>query len=141
MRFGRFDQARRRLERLSRLDPFDHEISYIYSQALRLAGDAAKAKVEGDRAAKLRKEHEQIVQLRFSIVKDPNDVASRYQVARWMFEHGHADEGLKWAKEILRADPRHAGIHRVLAEYYAGHGDPGLANYHRTMASSSQDAK
>ena len=58
-----------------------------------------------------------------------------------MFEHGHADEGLKWAREILRADPHHGGIHQVLADYYAGHGDPGLANYHRTMASSSQDAR
>ena len=83
----------------------------------------------------------QIVQLRFNILKDPNDLASRCEVARWMFEHGHADEGLKWAKEILRADPRHAGIHRALADYYAAHGNPGLANYHRTMASSSQDAR
>ena len=48
-----------------------------------------------------------------------------------MMEHGHEDEGLKWTKEILRADPRHAPTHRVLAEYYARHGEPGLANYHR----------
>ncbi|MHB1556333.1 MAG: tetratricopeptide repeat protein [Isosphaeraceae bacterium] len=141
LRFGRFDQARRRLERLSQLDPYDHEISYSYAQALRLSGHAEKARIETARAARLRKEHEQIVQLRFNIVKDPNDVPARYQVARWMFEHGHADEGLKWAREILRADPHHAGIHRVLAEYYAAHGDPGLANYHRSMASSGQDAR
>ena len=29
----------------------------------------------------------------------------------------------------------------ILADYYAQHGDSGLANYHRTMASSSQEAK
>ncbi len=141
LRFGRFDQARRRLEHLAQLDPFDHEISYSYAQALRLSGHAEKARTETERAARLRKEHEQIVQLRFNIVKDPNDVQSRYQVARWMFEHGHADEGLKWAREILRANPHHTEIHRVLAEYYAAHGDPGLANYHRSMASSGQDAR
>ncbi len=141
LRFGRFDQARRRLERLSRLDPYDHEVSYTYAQALRLSGHLDQARIESERAARLRKEHEQIVQLRFSIVKDPNDVKARYQVARWMFEHGHADEGLKWAREILRADPHHSGIHQMLASYYAAHGDPGLANYHRTMATSSQEAR
>ena len=58
-----------------------------------------------------------------------------------MLGHGHTDEGLKWAREILRADPRHAPTHRILAEHFAKHGDPGLANYHRAMASSSQDAR
>jgi predicted Zn-dependent protease len=141
LRFGRFAQARRRLELLTQIDPFDPEIRYSYSQALKLLGEPDKARVEAERAARLRKEHEQIVQLRSNILKDPNDLASRYQVAKWMFEHGHADEGLKWAKEILRANPRYAGIHQVLADYYGEHGDPGLANYHRTMASSSQDAR
>ena len=141
MRFGRFEQGRRRLELLTQIDPYDHEVRYTYSQALRLAGDHARSRVESERAAQLRKEHDEIVKLRFNILKDSNDLASRFEVARWMFEHGHADEGLKWAKEILRADPRHAGIHRALADYYAKHGDPGLANYHRTMALSSQDAR
>ena len=38
MRFGRFDQACRRLELLTQIDPFDHEIRYTYSQALRVVG-------------------------------------------------------------------------------------------------------
>lgn len=140
MRYGRFPQARKRLELLVQIDPYDHEIRYSYAQALRMVGETDKARVENDRATQLRKEHEQIVQLRFNILKDPNDVASRFEVCRWMFEHGHADEGMKWAKEILRADPHHAGIHRVLAEYYARNGDPGLANYHRTMAAAGQNS-
>jgi tetratricopeptide (TPR) repeat protein len=141
MRFGRFGQARRRLELLTQIDPYDHEIRYSYSQALKLVGEPDKARIEAERAAQLRKDQEQIIQLRYTILKDPNDLASRYQVAQWMFSHGHADEGLKWAREILRADPRHAPTHRALGDYYARHGDPGLANYHRTMASSSQDAR
>ncbi len=141
MRFGRFEQGRRRLELLTQIDPYDHEFRYTYSQALRMVGDLARSRVEGERAAQLRKEHDDLLKLNSKILKDPNDLASRFEVARWMFEHGHADEGLKWAKEILRADPHHASIHRTLADYYAKHGDPGLANYHRTMASSSQDAR
>jgi tetratricopeptide (TPR) repeat protein len=141
LRFGRFAEARRRLELLTQVEPFDHEIRYSYAQALRLVGDQAKARAEAERAAQLRKEHEHIVQLRFKILKDPADLASRFEVARWMLDHGHANEGLKWAKEILRADPRHAATHQALADYYAKQGDPGLANYHRAMATSSQDAR
>ena len=53
------------------------------------------------------------------MLKNPQDLDTRFKVAKWMMEHGHEDEGLKWTKEILRADPRHAPTHRVLADYYA----------------------
>ena len=58
-----------------------------------------------------------------------------------MFDHGHEDEGLKWTKEILRADPRHAPTHRMLAEYYDKQGDAGLANYHRLSATADEDER
>jgi tetratricopeptide (TPR) repeat protein len=141
LRLGRSAQARRRLELLVQIEPFDHEIRYAYAQALRSAGDPEKARAEGERAAQLRKEHDRIVQLRSDILKDPNDLASRLEVARWMLEHGHAEEGLGWAREILRSHPRHAPTHRALADYFAGHGDPGLANYHRAMASGGGDSR
>ncbi len=63
---------------------------------------------------------------------------SRLKVARWMLEHGHAEEGLGWTKEILRGDPSHAPTHRTLADYYQKRGEAGLANYHRLMAASSK---
>jgi tetratricopeptide (TPR) repeat protein len=141
LRFGRFAQARRRLELLTQIEPFEHEIRYSYAQALKFLGESEKARVESERAAQLRKEQEEMLQLRARILDDPKDQASRLQVARWMLNHGHVDEGLKWTKEILRADPHHAPTHQVLADYYATHGDPGLANYHRTMASSGQDRR
>jgi tetratricopeptide (TPR) repeat protein len=135
-RLGRFAQACQRYELLTRIDPYDHEIHYSYAQALKLGGDAARARSEGELAARLRKEHDHIIQLRYNILQDPNDLKSRSEVARWMLEHGHAEEGLKWTREVLRADPRHVATHRALAEYYQKHGDPGLANYHRLMANS-----
>jgi tetratricopeptide (TPR) repeat protein len=141
MRFGRFAQARRRLERLTQIEPFDHEIRYMYSQALKFVGESEKARQESERATQLRKEQDEMLQLRARILSDPNDQASRLQVALWMLGHGHVDEGLKWTKEILRADPHHAATHRALADYYASHGDPGLANYHRMMASGGADVR
>jgi Flp pilus assembly protein TadD len=135
IRSGRFDQARRRLERLTQIEPYDHIIRYSYAQALKLAGEPEKARIESERAVRMRDEQDRLVELRSIILKHPNDMSSRCEVARWMLTHGHADEGLKWANEILRADPRHAPTHRALAEYHAANGNPGLANYHRALAS------
>jgi tetratricopeptide (TPR) repeat protein len=141
LRFGRFPAARRRLELLIQIEPFDHGIRYSYAQALKFVGEPEKARVESERAKQLREDEARIVRLRSKIVDDPHDMASRLEVARWMLNHGHQDEGLKWTKEIFRADPHHSATHQVLADYYATHGDPGLANYHRTMASTGRDAR
>ncbi|HZW32923.1 MAG TPA: tetratricopeptide repeat protein [Isosphaeraceae bacterium] len=135
LRLGRYDRACQRFERLIPIEPYDHEVRYAYAQALKLNGDAARARTETELAGRLRKEHDHMLQFRYHL-KDPNDVASRYEVAKWLLEHGHAEEGLKWTREVLRADPRHAPTHRLLADYYQRHGDPGLANYHQLMASS-----
>jgi tetratricopeptide (TPR) repeat protein len=134
LRLGRVQKACERLKLLSQIEPYDHEVRYSYAQALRMAGDYILSRSELEFAARLRQEHDQIVQLRYVVLKNPQDMGARFQIAKWMMEHGHEDEGLKWTKEILRADPRHAPTHGVLADYYAKHGEPGLANYHRLSA-------
>jgi Flp pilus assembly protein TadD len=139
LRLGRIPQACARLKLSSEIEPFDHEVRYSYAQALKLAGQADQSKKELEQAARLRSEHDQIVQLRYSLLKNPSDLDSRFQIAKWMLEHGHEDEGLKWTKEILRAQPRHAQTHRVLADYYTRHGQTGLANFHRLSAEDSTD--
>ena len=82
-----------------------------------------------------------IVQLQTRILNDPNDVASRLELARWMLESGQVEEGLKRTREVLRTDPDHGPTHRLLADYYARRGDHGLANYHRVRSSTAQEAK
>jgi tetratricopeptide (TPR) repeat protein len=134
LRLGKVPEACAQLKLLCEIQPFDHEVRYLYAQARKLAGDADQAKREFEQAARLRKEHDQIVQLRYAVLKNPGDLDTRFQVARWMLKHGHEDEGLKWTKEILRANPRHAQTHGALAEYYSKHGEPGLANFHRLSA-------
>ena len=134
LRLGRIDQACRHFELLNEIEPYDHEARYSYAQALKLAGRTEQSRKELDQATRLRKEHDELIQLRYSVLKNPGDLDSRWKVAKWMIEHGHEDEGLKWTKEILRANPRHAPTHRTLADYYAKHGQAGLANYHRYSA-------
>ena len=134
LRLGRIREACERLTLLAEIEPYDHEVRYLYAQALKLAGNVSQAKKEFEQAARLRKEHDQIVQLRYAVLKNPSDLDNRFRVASWMMDHGHEDEGLKWTKEILRANPRHAQTHGLLADYYSKHKEPGLANFHRLSA-------
>ena len=135
LRFGRFEQASKRFETLTQIEPYDHEIRYSFAQALKLAGNTQRAQTENEVAARLRKDHDQLLPLRLNLLKNPNDVESQFMVAKWMLEHGHDEEGLKWTKVLLRTNPNHTPTHQILAEYYQKHGEPGLANYHRLMTS------
>ncbi len=54
-------------------------------------------------------------------------------------EHGHADEAVEWANLVLRSDPSHPAMNRLLADYYRKKGQLGLANFHETHAEKSSD--
>jgi tetratricopeptide (TPR) repeat protein len=140
MRLRRFSDACRRLEVLKEVAPYDPEIRYSYAQALRHSGDDLRSRHEFELAARFRREQDQIVELRHKLLKTPGDLAPRFELARWMLKHGHEKEGLAWTQEILRTDPNHRPTHWLLVDYYQKKSQLGLANYHRTMASISQDA-
>ncbi len=135
LRLGRFQKACERFEFLARAEPFNHEIRFLHAQALELLGQNARAREEESEAARLRKEHDRMLTLRYNLSRHPNDLDARFQFARWLVEFGQPDEGLRWTKEIFRTNPRHAPTHRLLADYYRKQGDNGLANYHQLMSS------
>lgn len=139
LRRGRYRDARDRLETLTRIEPFDADIRYSFAQALRLVGDDARFRAESERAGQLRKENVRVDELRNALLRKPGDVDARYEVARWMLDHGHQAEALDWTAVILRASPNHAPTHRLLADYYQRQGNAGLANYHRMMAGPGQE--
>jgi tetratricopeptide (TPR) repeat protein len=139
IRLGRFQKACERLRLLTEIQPYEYEVRYSYAQSLKLSGDHARSRIETEHAARLRKEQDHILQLRTSLLSDPNNAAIRFEVAKWMLENGHEKEDLKWTAEILRAEPRHGPTHRLLADYYQKHGNSGRANYHNLMATTGQD--
>jgi tetratricopeptide (TPR) repeat protein len=136
MRLGRLEKACERFEVATKIDPFDHEVRSSYAQALKLLGRDNRARVESAEAARLREQNDLMMKYRFNLLEHPNDLDARFQVARWLIESGHPDEGLRWTKEILRSNPSHTPTHRVLANYYRKQGETGLANYHQLMSSS-----
>jgi tetratricopeptide (TPR) repeat protein len=139
LRQGRFQQACDRLRLLTEIQPYEYDVRYAFAQALKLAGDLSRSRIEDAHAARLREEQEHILTLRTSLRSHPDNPAIRFEVAKWMIENGHVQEGLNWTSEILRAEPRHGPTHRLLADYYQKQGKPGQANYHRLMATTEPD--
>ena len=135
LRNGRFDRARDRLKAAVDVAPDDVEVRYQYAQALKSAGDHARAAEETAAAARLRKEQQNIDEIRKALVQRPADAGLRYEAAKWLIEHGHEKEGLEWTELILRQSPHHPGTCRLLADYHAKKGNVGLANYYRLAAS------
>ena len=135
IRAGRFDQARRRLERLTQIEPFDHFVRYSYAQALKLAGEPEKA---AHRVGACDADARRAGPARPAPVHHPQESRRPGLAMRGRPVDAHPRprrRGPEVGQRDPRADPRHAPTHQALAEHYAANGNPGLANYHRTMAS------
>jgi Flp pilus assembly protein TadD len=139
LRRGDFSRSCERLRAAIEIDPYDPDSHYNYAQALKFMGDDQQSRAEAELSARLRKEHERMTDIRDNLLKSPNDQKLRLDAAAWLLAHGHDDEGLAWAAQIIGAQPTHGPIHRLLADYYQRKGNAGLANYHRSLIAAGQD--
>jgi tetratricopeptide (TPR) repeat protein len=135
-RRGRFGTALEFLNRAISLDPADPKL--LYSRGIVLTRLGRRAEGEADLRKHKTLEHDsaELNHLREHLNEDPNNIDYRFGIARWMIEHGQYDAGVKWAKLILAAHPNHAPTNRLLADYYQGRGESGLANFYRLQAES-----
>lgn len=131
---GRFRPALEFFDRAVALNADEPEVHYQRGIVLTWLGRADEAREEAEETSRLRKEKEEIDALLDALRKSPQDASSQYAVARWLFEHGHPDEGLRWAEKNVREHPKHAETHRLLADYHQQRGDAGLANFHKLQA-------
>jgi tetratricopeptide (TPR) repeat protein len=130
----RFQSGLEFLDRAVALNADEPEVHYQRSLALTWLGRAEEAKKETEETARLRKDKEEIDALLNDLRRSPKDESIQYAAARWLFEHGHPEEGLRWAEKNVREHPSHAQTHRLLADYYQRQGNAGLANLHRIQA-------
>ncbi len=137
---GNPQRARDRLQEVIKIDPFDPDTHFNLARALRLLGDPTTAKIHDDLAQKLRGEHSRMADLRSSLVKKPKDIAIRIEIAEWLLNHAHDDEGLLWAKQILHDHPGHEPTIRLLIDYYGRKKNPGQANYYRMLLQQAEPA-
>jgi tetratricopeptide (TPR) repeat protein len=133
---GRFELGLAFMDQATRFDAGEPEVHYQRSLVLTRLGRTALAKAERDTSARLREEREHIQKLLTEMLVAPGDLDHQFDAARWLFEHGHPEEGLRWTEKILRDQPRHAKTNLLLADYYEKKGSPGLANFYRLQAKS-----
>jgi tetratricopeptide (TPR) repeat protein len=131
---GRFEAALKYYDRAVKSDPFDHANRYQRMLILVRLGKEVEATAEREVAQRLKDELKRFNQISRDLLKNPHDSQLRSEAARWLMDHGHEDEAVDWANLVLRADPAHPAMNRLLADYYRTKGELGLANYHETHA-------
>lgn len=139
LRRGRFESALHYRDLALKSDPFDRGNRYERMLILTRLGRKAEAELERRTVERLQKEQERFGQLSRDLRAKPLDSELRAQAACWLLEHGHEDEAIEWANLVLRSDPSHPTLNRLLADYYRKKGQPGLANLYEARAASPAD--
>lgn len=135
-RRGDWSGALNLLDRATALSPADIPSRYSRSVVLGRLGRTKEARAEQAATARLREDLKSLNAARSRLVADPRDRDSQLAVARWMFDHAHADEGARWAERILVERPGDPDASRLLADYHQRRGETGLANFHRLHAAA-----
>jgi predicted Zn-dependent protease len=138
LRQGEIAAALAWLDRAARLRPHDPAIRYHRSTGLARLGRREEARAEQEAADRLRRDESELSRAQQALLRDPMNVGLQAEIARWMLEHDHETEGLRWARKILGERPGHPETNRLMADYYQSHGQPGLANYHRLQSAPSR---
>jgi tetratricopeptide (TPR) repeat protein len=131
---GRIEEALASFDRAAGLAPDDQEIAYQQSLLLARLGRPDEANRMRARSERLKADAAEIERLRDALVRDPNNVELQHETARWLIEHGHAEEGIRWAEQALKLRPGHRPTCLLLAEHYEEAGQPDLASYYRFEA-------
>ena len=137
LRLGHFESALQYLDRSIQIDPFDHGNRYQRMLVLTRLGRKTEADAERQAVERIRKEQDEFGKISRELVRAPLDTGLRFEAARWLIKHGHEDEALEWANLVLRTDPAHPQMNRLLADYYRSRHQLGLANFHEAHAAPS----
>jgi tetratricopeptide (TPR) repeat protein len=138
LRRGELAAALAWLDRAIRLQPHDMANHYHRGLCLARLGRRAEANTEQEAAERLRQDDVELVKIQRALLHDPENIELQARVANWLIEHGHEQEGLRWARKILSERPEHAAANRMLADQYERRGQSGLANYHRLQAARAR---
>jgi tetratricopeptide (TPR) repeat protein len=134
---GKLDSALSWLDTALAIDAEELELHYLRGLVLARLGRKDEARSEQEVTARLRRDKEELTKLLEALNASPRDVTLQYNASRWLFEHGHPEEGMRWAEKILRAQPSHPETNRLVADYYEMKGEPALARPYRLQSGPS----
>src|SRR5262249_7849800 len=137
-RSGQLDSALSLLDRALEINAEEDELHYLRGLVLWRLQRKDEALVEQKVAARLRQDKSELSQLLGALYATPLDLTLQYNASRWLFEHGHPEEGLRWAEKILREQPSHPETNRLVAAYYEKRGDPKLAQFYRLKSGQGE---
>ena len=138
-RRGKSTSALAFFDKAIEVDATEPEVHYQRSLVLARLGRTAEARAEQEASVRLRQDKNKLDQLLKDLHRSPNDLQLQFNAARWLFDHGHPEEGLRWTEKILRERPQHPETNRLLADYYEKQGNRGLANFYRVQAGEQGD--
>jgi tetratricopeptide (TPR) repeat protein len=139
LRLGHLDAALLYFDRAVKVNPFNHWNRYQRMLVLARLGKKAEAAAERPTVEQLRNDQERYGKITRDLLRNPLDPQLRCEAARWLMAHGYDDEAIDWAHLVLRDDPSHPAMNRLLADYYRKKGQLGLANFHETHVQTSSD--
>ncbi|MDR3635632.1 MAG: tetratricopeptide repeat protein [Isosphaeraceae bacterium] len=125
------------LDRAVNVAPFEVDIRYTRSLLYARVGRRDDMAHEQAIVQRLRAEHGRLNELRESLLRAPGDDDLKAELGRWMLDHGHDEEGRRWAAEVLRRRPGHPLANQLLVTYHTRRGEAGLANFYRSQAEPS----
>jgi predicted Zn-dependent protease len=131
---GNVTEAETYLRRATARRPYDRQTNYVLYQCLEQLGRKAEAETYRARADAIDADLKRVDELLAEVLKAPQAVAPRYELAVTCLRVGQEEEALTWLAGILRDAPDHGPTHRILAEYYERAGQPERAAYHRRRA-------
>jgi tetratricopeptide (TPR) repeat protein len=141
---GHPEEAVSWLRRSLDTDPFDPEACYMLAQALR----QTRAKTDADailaRGKHIEEDRQRLHEIMAQLSWKPGEAPLRREAGLLCLRNGQQEEGLRWLKGAVQADPTDQAAHRALAEYYDRVDQPELARKHREesgAAGSFQPAK
>jgi tetratricopeptide (TPR) repeat protein len=137
LRRGQLDAALDYINQAVKADPFDHWKRYQRMLVLSRLGKKAEANVEREAVEKLKSDQARLSVIRIELLARPLDSRLRSEAAQWLMEHGHEDEAVEWANLVLRSEPAHSAMNRLLADFYRKKGSLGLANFHEAHVQQS----
>ncbi len=115
-------------------DPFNPTVRYDRMLVLASLGRKAEADAERRRIEQIKFEQERFDRLSLELVRNPGNTQLQSEAAQWLMSHARQEEGVAWANLVLRTDPSHPAINRLLADYFRKKGQFGLANMHEVHA-------
>ena len=137
IRRNRYEAALSYLDRAMLADPFDYVNRSQRMWILARLGRISKASAERQAVERIRSDQEEFARIHREAFRDsPGDLKLRGEAARWLMLHGHESEAIEWANLVLRAEPAHPAMNRLLADHYRKKGQPGLAKFYETHAAS-----